>query len=192
MLTLANVSKSYGTRELFAEVSLFVARTDRYGLVGPNGAGNSTLFNLIQGHPNEYTPGRRPMHTLSPTLWTDNGRVNLVLGTRGGDQQPQFLAQFVAVHQLGGLCIDETQQFPRWNMEQPAPGTDSRITVESRFPTATVEALASMGHVVEKGLQWDPDYGPVSAIDLKSGPCASADPRISTSAALSVAPRQPL
>jgi ATP-binding cassette subfamily F protein 3 len=49
MLTLADVSKSYGTRELFAAVSLFVARTDRYGLVGPNGAGKSTLFHLILG-----------------------------------------------------------------------------------------------------------------------------------------------
>ena len=39
MLTIADISKSYGTRELFAEVSLFIARTDRYGLVGPNGAG---------------------------------------------------------------------------------------------------------------------------------------------------------
>ena len=49
MLTIADVSKSYGTRELFSEVSLFVARTDRFGLVGPNGAGKTTLFNLILG-----------------------------------------------------------------------------------------------------------------------------------------------
>ena len=49
MLTLADVSKSYGTRELFAEVSLFIARTDRLGLVGPNGSGKTTLFNLILG-----------------------------------------------------------------------------------------------------------------------------------------------
>jgi ATP-binding cassette subfamily F protein 3 len=49
MLTIADISKSYGTRELFAEVSLFIARTDRLGLVGPNGAGKSTLFNLILG-----------------------------------------------------------------------------------------------------------------------------------------------
>ncbi len=49
MLTIADVSKSYGTRELFSEVSIFVARTDRYGLVGPNGAGKTTLFNLILG-----------------------------------------------------------------------------------------------------------------------------------------------
>jgi len=53
MLTIADVAKSYGTRELFSDVSLFVARTDRFGLVGPNGAGKSTLFNLILG---EETP----------------------------------------------------------------------------------------------------------------------------------------
>src|ERR1700690_4373568 len=49
MLTIADVTKTYGTRTLFADVSLFIARTDRYGLVGPNGAGKSTLFNLILG-----------------------------------------------------------------------------------------------------------------------------------------------
>src|SRR3954463_15577498 len=49
MLTIADVSKSYGTRELFRDVSLFIARTDRLGLVGPNGAGKSSLFNLILG-----------------------------------------------------------------------------------------------------------------------------------------------
>jgi ATP-binding cassette subfamily F protein 3 len=49
MLTLADVSKSYGTRELFRDVSLFIARTDRLGFVGPNGAGKTTLFNLILG-----------------------------------------------------------------------------------------------------------------------------------------------
>jgi ATP-binding cassette subfamily F protein 3 len=49
MLTIADVAKSYGTRLLFEEVSLFVARTDRYGLVGANGTGKTTLFNLILG-----------------------------------------------------------------------------------------------------------------------------------------------
>ena len=49
MLTLAQLSKSYGPRRLFADVSLFIAKTDRFGLVGANGVGKSTLFNLIRG-----------------------------------------------------------------------------------------------------------------------------------------------
>jgi branched-chain amino acid transport system ATP-binding protein len=49
MLTIADVSKSYGTRELFSDVSLFIARTDRLGLIGPNGAGKSTFFNCLTG-----------------------------------------------------------------------------------------------------------------------------------------------
>ncbi len=146
-------------------------------------------FNLIQGHPNEYMPGRRPMHTLAPTLWTGDGGADLVLGTRGGDQQPQFLAQFAALHFHAGLCTDDSQQFPRWNMEQPLPGTDSRLTVENPLPPTTVDALASMGHVVESVAAWNPDYGPISAIDLADEHKASADPRISTSAALSKAAR---
>lgn len=52
MLTIANVSKTYGPRTLFAEVSLNIARSDRLGLVGANGAGKSTLFNIILGKDN--------------------------------------------------------------------------------------------------------------------------------------------
>jgi len=57
MLTLADISKTYGTRTLFSEVSLFISRNDRLGLVGPNGAGKTTLFNMILGEepPDEGT-----------------------------------------------------------------------------------------------------------------------------------------
>lgn len=47
MLTISEISKAFGGRTLFSEVSLQVNRGDRIGLVGPNGAGKSTLFNLI-------------------------------------------------------------------------------------------------------------------------------------------------
>src|SRR2546427_1498819 len=49
MLNLSGISKAYGGRVLFADVSLQVNRQDRIGLVGPNGAGKSTLFSLILG-----------------------------------------------------------------------------------------------------------------------------------------------
>jgi ATP-binding cassette, subfamily F, member 3 len=49
MLTLSDISKAYGTRTLFAEVTLTILRTDRLGFVGANGVGKSTLFSLIRG-----------------------------------------------------------------------------------------------------------------------------------------------
>ncbi len=47
MLTISEISKAFGGRTLFSDVSLQVNREDRIGLVGPNGAGKSTFFNLI-------------------------------------------------------------------------------------------------------------------------------------------------
>ena len=47
MLTLTGITKSFGGRTLFEDVSLQVNRGDRIGLVGPNGAGKTTLFTLI-------------------------------------------------------------------------------------------------------------------------------------------------
>jgi ATP-binding cassette, subfamily F, member 3 len=49
MLTISDVSKSYGPQTLFEEASLQINRGDRVGLIGPNGAGKSTLFSLILG-----------------------------------------------------------------------------------------------------------------------------------------------
>ena len=49
MLTVSQLSKSYGERTLFRGVSFHVKASDRIGLVGPNGSGKSTLFRLILG-----------------------------------------------------------------------------------------------------------------------------------------------
>ncbi len=49
MLTLSGISKAYGGRVLFADVTLQLNRGDRVGLVGPNGAGKSTLLSMILG-----------------------------------------------------------------------------------------------------------------------------------------------
>jgi len=49
MLSIVNINKSFGGRELFREASLQLNRGERIGLVGPNGAGKSTLINMILG-----------------------------------------------------------------------------------------------------------------------------------------------
>src|SRR6185436_1063893 len=54
-------------------------------------------FSLEAGHPAELAPGRRPPHTLSPLIVTrPDGSLRQVLGTRGGDSQPQLVLQLLA------------------------------------------------------------------------------------------------
>ena len=67
MLTVAGLSKSFGGRELFDDVSLNVLSGDRIAITGPNGAGKSTLIKIILGQ-------EEP----------DAGDVTFIRGTRTG------------------------------------------------------------------------------------------------------------
>jgi ATP-binding cassette subfamily F protein uup len=49
LLSCEAVSKAYGTRALFDELSFGLAEGDQAGLVGPNGSGKSTLLKILAG-----------------------------------------------------------------------------------------------------------------------------------------------
>jgi branched-chain amino acid transport system ATP-binding protein len=49
VLSLQNVTKSFGQMEIIRGVTLDVPQGERHAVIGPNGAGKSTLFNLISG-----------------------------------------------------------------------------------------------------------------------------------------------
>ena len=49
LLSAEQLHKSYGTRVLLDEASLYLERGDRVGVVGLNGAGKSTLLRLLSG-----------------------------------------------------------------------------------------------------------------------------------------------
>ncbi len=49
MLTLNNLSKSHGARVLFRDVSLQFNQGKRYGIVGANGSGKSTMLRILAG-----------------------------------------------------------------------------------------------------------------------------------------------
>jgi len=67
MLTVAGLSKSFGGRELFDDVSLTLQSGERVAIVGPNGTGKSTLFKIILGKEE-----------------ADAGDVTFIRGTRTG------------------------------------------------------------------------------------------------------------
>ncbi|MCX5694745.1 MAG: ABC-F family ATP-binding cassette domain-containing protein [Candidatus Omnitrophica bacterium] len=47
MINISNLSKNYGPKILFKDVSLVINQGEKIGLIGPNGTGKSTLFSLI-------------------------------------------------------------------------------------------------------------------------------------------------
>ncbi len=80
MLTVKNLSKSYGAQLLFTDVSFNINPGEKIGLVGRNGHGKTTLLRLIQGEelpdtgeiiiPNGYRLGYLEQHLAfrEPTL----------------------------------------------------------------------------------------------------------------------------
>src|SRR6476469_8272859 len=65
MISVRNVTLSYGKRVLFDEVNLSFMKGNCYGVIGANGAGKSTFLKILSGEiePNkgsvEITPGER-------------------------------------------------------------------------------------------------------------------------------------
>src|SRR3972149_4398454 len=49
MITLNNVTKRFGSRILFEDITITFNDECRYGLTGPNGSGKSTLLKIIMG-----------------------------------------------------------------------------------------------------------------------------------------------
>ena len=49
IINAQNISKRFGAKPLFEDVSFTVSETDRIGLIGPNGSGKSTLLRILAG-----------------------------------------------------------------------------------------------------------------------------------------------
>ncbi len=142
-------------------------------------------FSIVDSHPNEAGPGKRPLHTLSPTLWTRGTEPALILGTRGGDQQPQYLVQVAASMLYAGNDPVAAQTQPRWSIEETSAGAGSVVSVKPRMLEQVVTELVAAGHTVAPGPALTPGWGPVSVIAVNSAGVrtAAADPRVTTATA---------
>ncbi len=83
ILQTEHLSKSYGGRQLFHDVTFRLEEYDRLALVGPNGAGKTTLLNIISG---EDDP--------------DEGRILFAKGARVGYLEQEAI-------EMGGLPVFE-------------------------------------------------------------------------------------
>jgi gamma-glutamyltranspeptidase/glutathione hydrolase len=113
-------------------------------------------FSLEPGHPAEYGPGRRPPHTLAPALVIGpTGDLRAVLGTMGGDSQPQIVLQLLARLLPGGQSPGQAVAAARWFLGDGGFDSwttdDDVISLEQGAPAAWAEGLAARGHAVRAG-----------------------------------------
>ena len=113
-------------------------------------------FSLRRGHPAEYGPGRRPPSTLSPALLTrPDGGLAAVLGTMGGDSQPQILLQLLTRPLITGESVGQAVSAPRWVLSEPSGSPTFRtwsrhgtvgVHLETDVPSRWHSGLADRGH----------------------------------------------
>lgn len=133
-------------------------------LLHDRGAG----FCLEDDHPNQLAPGKRPAHTLSPTLWTADGQLDMVLGSRGGDAQPQLLLRIAAAIAGEGRSPADAQALPRWIVRGFDPDGQPEVLVEPGLG-GEAAALRERGHSVEVMDAPQPGWGPVAVIVEREG-----------------------
>ena len=137
-----------------------------------------SYFSLDPDHPNVLEPRKRTLHTLLPGMLFRNGRVGpwIVVGSMGGDAQPQIHAQFVSAVVDGGLDIRTAIAAPRFYIEPPdhfAPPTS--VSLEPRHAAGIDDALRALGHELVPTASFDSNLGHEHAIEFVAGGPAEPD-----------------
>lgn len=153
VLTLQEVSHSFGVRKILEEISFQVNEGEKIGVIGGNGAGKTTLFKLITGE-----------------LIPDEGSVRLKGGTRLG-----YLAQNTHIDSTDSLyeeCkkgyfrafqIEEKMKALEKKMgEDLSPEALNRVMEEYQFLTGRFESEGGLSYDSEirgilKGVGFSPE-----------------------------------
>lgn len=123
---------------IFASFGSGIA-SDRFGILFHNrGSG----FNLTPGHPNEFGPGKRPLHTIIPGMTRKSGKINMTFGVMGGQYQAtghaHFLSNIVDFGMDPQSAIDAPRVFPE------AEG----LRIEGNLSETTRQGLRDLGHTL--------------------------------------------
>src|SRR5258707_10538378 len=98
------LSKSFGARPLFENISVGISEGERLRLIGPNGSGKSTLLKILSGQ-----------------LQPDSGSVSMRRNTRIGyvPQDAQFpagkTATGIVAEAIAGEHLDDLERAARIN-----------------------------------------------------------------------------
>ncbi|MFP5301024.1 gamma-glutamyltransferase family protein [Cobetia sp. SIMBA_158] len=106
-------------------------------------------FDLAPDRLRSLAPGRKPFHTLNPSLACfDDGRV-MAFGTMGGEGQPQTQAAVFTRIARHGMSLQAAISAPRWLLGRTWGDVSTSLKLESRLAGEMAQTLAAIGHEVE-------------------------------------------
>src|SRR5580658_8004692 len=97
-------------------------------------------FRVQPGHPNCIGPGKRPLHTIIPSIVTKAGRAVMPFGVMGGQYQPVGQTHVLTNLLDYGCDVQEAIDMPR------GLHYEGIYQLEDGVPAAVVEGLQRLGH----------------------------------------------
>jgi gamma-glutamyltranspeptidase/glutathione hydrolase len=97
-------------------------------------------FRIQPGHPNCIAPGKRPLHTIIPSLVTRAGRALMPFGVMGGQYQPVGQTHVLTNMVDYGCDVQEAIDMPR------GLHYEGVYQLEDGVPAEIVEGLKKLGH----------------------------------------------
>lgn len=117
------------------------------GIVAPDSGvlfqNRGASFVLDPSHPNVIEPGKRPMHTIIPSLATKQNKPYLSFGVMGGHYQPMGQAHVLSNIIDYGMDPQQSLDFPR------SFYFDGVLECEKGIPEDVRKELLKIGHKVE-------------------------------------------
>jgi gamma-glutamyltranspeptidase/glutathione hydrolase len=103
-----------------------------------------TGFRIQPGHPNCIAPGKRPLHTIMPSLLTKAGRALMPFGVMGGQYQPVGQVHVLTNMLDYGCDVQEAIDMPRGLHYEDV------YELEDGVPSDIVQGLENLGHKTKK------------------------------------------
>lgn len=138
------------------------------------------FFSLDPRHINCLAPGKRTFHTLMPSLVLHQGQLDRVLGTMGGEGQPQTQLALLTRAIDFAMAPQAAIGAPRWLWGRTWGETVTGLSLEGRIPAEVQAELRSRDHEVSRAPDWTEIMGHAHMIqvDASSGVLiGGCDPR---------------
>src|SRR5699024_9691246 len=108
-----------------------------------------SFFSLDENHPNRLEPRKKTFHTLMPGMVLKDGKPYMLVGSMGGEGQPQTQTALITRMVDFGYNVQQAIEAPRWLYGRTWGDTSDSLKLERRIRESVVEELERRGQIID-------------------------------------------